>query len=225
MLIATHAVALALLFGAAPSASLPPVSAPPMTVSVWTAGDVSPSLVKALLAETDTIFRGTGLQFVWQRPAREAKNYSRTASNIPYVPLTLRVSIGHDAGKGGESESRLPLGWITFEDPTTPDQDIYLSYENALTLLRNSPGVVGNLNNMPRAEIETYLGRAMGRALAHEIGHYLSASKVHSEKGLMMAVHSAYDLFNASPMRWQIDGPLRDVMALHVRGDAKIAAR
>jgi hypothetical protein len=37
-------------------------------------------------------------------------------------------------------------------------------------------------------------GRALGRALAHEIGHYLLQSKGHSRLGLMRAHHSVWDL-------------------------------
>jgi hypothetical protein len=111
----------------------------------------------------------------------------------PYRTPMLRVEIGHERRAGGEY--RLPLGWIVFDDPKTPEQEIYLSYENALVLLDNSAGIVGPTKLMPQLQRETMLARAMGRALAHEIGHYLLASKVHTAKGLMMAVHTASEFF------------------------------
>ena len=37
-------------------------------------------------------------------------------------------------------------------------------------------------------------GRVMGRALAHEVGHYLLRSRQHSEVGLMRAQQSVVDL-------------------------------
>ena len=39
------------------------------------------------------------------------------------------------------------------------------------------------------------LARAMGRALAHEMGHYLLASKEHTKNGLMQAHRTATEFF------------------------------
>jgi hypothetical protein len=41
----------------------------------------------------------------------------------------------------------------------------------------------------PRLQRERALGRVLGRAVAHEIGHYLFASSAHAEVGLMRAAH------------------------------------
>jgi hypothetical protein len=105
--------------------------------------------------------------------------------------------------RGVAHEGQLALGWIAFEDGR-PDREIYLSYTNATTLLGESSGVVGSVAGMPLLMRETMLGRAMGRALAHEIGHYLLASKTHSAKGLMMAVHTAAELFGQARQRFAI---------------------
>jgi hypothetical protein len=99
----------------------------------------------------------------------------------------------------------LPLGWIKFENPTTPDHEIYLSYDNAVALLQQSSSVVGRLDSMPQLKRDTLIGRAMGRAFAHELGHYLSASRAHTEKGLMMAVHSAVELFGNDRTRFSLE--------------------
>ena len=164
-------------------------SMPPMAVSVQTEANVPPGLLAILLGETEAIWRGTGIQFVWEGDAARGRS--------PLPPLRrsgmLRVVIGHDTRSA--RAPHLPLGWIKFESPTTPDHEIYLSYDNAVTLLEESSGVVGRLDSMPQLKRDTLIGRAMGRAFAHELGHYLSASTAHTEKGLMMAVHSAVELF------------------------------
>ena len=41
---------------------------------------------------------------------------------------------------------------------------------------------------------EYMLGRVLGRALAHEVGHFLLRSRMHSAAGLMRASHPALDL-------------------------------
>jgi hypothetical protein len=74
------------------------------------------------------------------------------------------------------------LGWILFT-ADGPASSIGLSRANAEALIRQMPGVTG-------ATIvghEILIGRALGRALSHEIGHYLLKSKLHSPHGLMRA--------------------------------------
>jgi hypothetical protein len=171
---------------------------PPMLVSVVASSDVPARLVAAIVAETDAVWRGTGMQFFWQRDMRDAPPASSMPT--PYRTPILRVQIGHETH--GTREWTFPLGWIVFDDPQTPEQEIYLSYENALTLLDKSDGVVGPTRSMPQLQRETLLARALGRSLAHEIGHYLLASKVHTDKGLMMAVHSAFELFGIERVRF-----------------------
>jgi hypothetical protein len=201
MLIAVATVALALVATAASAVDpLPSTSAiPPMVVSVVAASDVPARLIAAIVAETDAVWRGTGIQFFWQQRGRED---AAPGMPSPYRTPMLRVQIGHERRAGGVW--RMPLGWIVFDDPTTPEQEIYLSYENTLTLLDNSDGVVGPTRAMPRLQRETMLARAMGRALAHELGHYLLASKIHTAKGLMMAVHSAVELFGIERVKFAL---------------------
>ena len=70
-------------------------SAPPMIVNVTTADDVTPSLAARILAETDAIWRGGGVTFVWRRAPRVVVPYSRASETGPYVPNNLRVVIGN----------------------------------------------------------------------------------------------------------------------------------
>ena len=77
--------------------------------------------------------------------------------------------------------------------------DWLFSFANVCDLLKDAHVFPGPSASMPVAYRDTLLSRAIGRALAHEIGHYLFASKVHTPAGLMKAVHSAVELF--SPTR------------------------
>ena len=188
MLIATSLVTLALL---ASPAFLPgrfPLP-PPMLVSVTADAGVSTSLVERLLDEAALIWRAAGISIVWQRTGG---------------PAQLHLTIGHARGSGGD-EASVPLGWIRFDDDHAPQPEVYLSYVNASTLLDQSGPVVGSRARMPRAEVETLLGRAMGRALAHEIGHYLLASKAHTATGLMRAGSRASELFSPDRRRFAVD--------------------
>jgi hypothetical protein len=225
MLIATSlAVALfassALAAGAA-SAAIP--SAPPMVVTWSSTPGVSASLIKRVLEETDAIWRASGVSFVWRRAAREMASSERIAEAGQYVPATLRVIIGEK--RGVARDYRTPLGWIVFDDEREPQQEIYLSHANALTLMEASRAVVGVMTQMPIAQREILLARAMGRALAHEIGHYLLASKVHTPRGLLQASRTATELFSIERAGFQIDPSQRQQIAARLRGEARVVSR
>jgi hypothetical protein len=176
MLIATG-VAAALLASAVPAPST--ASLPPVIVHVFTVPGVPGSLVSRVLDETDEIWRASAVAFLWHRAARDAaaKVHPADTAPAPYPPSTLRVVIGDEAGAA--RDHRTPLGWIVFDDEQTPQREIYLSYANAKVLMEASRAFVGGIERMPRLQRELLLARAMGRALAHELGHYLLASKVH----------------------------------------------
>jgi len=202
---------------AAPAAAAAAI--PPMIVNVSIAGaDVSPAIVTLALAEADAIWRPSGVRFVWQRAPRIA-----SASAGPYLPNTLHLIIGNDRGAG--QGSRLPLGWIVFDDVNAPQQEIYLSHANAETMMSDARGVIGVVEQMPIAQRQLLLARAMGRALAHEMGHYLLASKVHSEHGLMKAVLTATELFTTDTVALRIDSTQRQAVAARLTGQAIVASR
>jgi hypothetical protein len=213
MLITAVSVAIAVLATDAVASSRPPADPiPPMVVRIAADSEVPSALVIALLAEADAIWRGTGVQFFWERAhgAREAA--ARLTIESPPGPPALQVTIGQE--QHGRADRKMALGWIVFDAPTTPQREIYLSYANACALLESSVAQVGPMRQMTRLERQTLLARAMGRALAHELGHYLSASKVHTEKGLMKGVLSASELFGQDRARFTLTpGELQRMVA------------
>ena len=226
MLIATTtAVALfasAALAAAAP-ASRASASIPPLLVNVSASPEMTPSLLARVLSEADAVWRPAGVTFVWQRAARQVVPYSRASEAGPYVPKTLRLTIGDNRGE--PRDQRLPLGWIVFDDEALPEQEIYLSYANAQQMMVEARGVIGIVDTMPTAQREWLAARAMGRALAHELGHYLLASKVHTAHGLMQANLSATELFSTYAGGFRIDPAQRRIVASRLTGDRIVARR
>jgi hypothetical protein len=131
-----------------------------------------------------------------------------------YVPATLRVVIGDQAGVSRNDTT--PLGWITFDDTGAPEPEIHLSHANARSLLAQSAETSGGVARMTKIEQETLLGRALGRALAHELGHYLLASKGHTPTGLMMARRTTTELFSRGRERFAIAGGQRAAIAMRL---------
>jgi hypothetical protein len=204
----------------APAASSPAI--PPMIVNVTTASEMPPRLVAAVLAEADAIWRPSGVTFIWRRAPLVVPPYSNAAETGPYVPNTLRLTIGDKRGTG--RDGHLPLGWILFDD-VAPEQEIYLSHVNARAMMDQARGVVGIVDQMTTMQRETLLARAMGRALAHEIGHYLLASKIHTKRGLMKAVLTAVELFMPDISAFHIESAQRLAVAARLRGEPIVASR
>lgn len=82
------------------------------------------------------------------------------------------------------------LGSIRFTDGI-PEPAIVLYPHVVAALVAATP--IGSLES-PSALRDLILGRALGRALAHEVGHFLLRSRQHSAGGLMRALQPANEL-------------------------------
>jgi hypothetical protein len=201
-------------FAAAPLIAKPLVIAPsPIVADVTIAARLSPALVTRILDEASAIWRAAGFTILWNRDAAAPGPDAPAPTVGAYVPARLHVIVC-DA-PGVPSGTGKPLGWVVFDDGTTPEPEIYLSNANARALLAESAKPIGSVYRMPVLEQETLLGRAMGRALAHELGHYLLASKTHTKQGLMQARLLTPELFS----------PSRDHFAVLAEQRNQIAAR
>jgi hypothetical protein len=132
------------------------------------------------------------------------------------------VVIGHDVRP--VTAGGLALGWVVFAD-SKPMRAIYVSYENAQQLMAESKGVVGVLDRMPLLEKETLLARAMGRALAHEMGHYLLESKAHTLNGLMRARITASEFFSNDNRRFKLDNGQRRSITARLTKESVVSSR
>jgi len=102
------------------------------------------------------------------------------------VRLTVTFRNGPDTGP-----SAAALGSIRFLDGV-PEPAIALYPRVVAALLSATPGhLIVNTEGVVR---DLILGRALGRALAHEIGHFLLRSQQHSAVGLMRAFQPTADL-------------------------------
>lgn len=105
---------------------------------------------------------------------------------------TLAVFV--DDEPGGSTNDGLSLGWIRFNAAGRPESTIHLSRINGLRLLDAN----AKYRNLPLKAQNILIGRALGRALAHEIGHFLLQSSAHSSVGLMRGRMSFDDFISTS---------------------------
>ena len=149
----------------------------PMSFAVVAPKDVSDSLVRRICAEAQAIWRPAGIAFECRR----------VTSNDGARRWSLEVTIDDRRSSVDPDDA---LGWLTFTNDD-PDRVIHLSRAAAERLLRNTPG----LPNTTIVSHEILLGRALGRALAHECGHYLLRSRGHTTRGLMRAAWPSDEFF------------------------------
>src|SRR5262245_55256856 len=144
-------------------------SVPPIAVAVVAPKGVADSLVRRVCAEAQAIWKPAGVPF----------DCRRVTSNDEAGHSPLEVTIDDRRSSVDAADA---LGWLTFTNDD-PDRVIHLSRAAAEALLRKTTG----LPDTTIVSHEILLGRALGRALAHECGHYLLKSRGHTTQGLMRA--------------------------------------
>jgi hypothetical protein len=152
----------------------------PIAVAVVAPRDVTDALVNRICAEAEAIWAPAGVVIEWNRDA------SKDEAHRLAIEVTIddrRAPVGRDGA----------LGWLTFAG-NGPDRFIHLSRASAEGLLRDTPG----LNDATITSHEAFIGRALGRALAHELGHYILRSKVHTPRGLMRETWTSGQTFAVS---------------------------
>jgi hypothetical protein len=228
MLIATSLAAAALL--SAPALASRPL-VPAIVADVTVGPNIPPSLVRRMLEETSAVWQLAGLVLVWQRrtetinaagTAQPAAHAAAAPSGSALLPASLRITIGDARQSPARDPTVKALGWIVFE-ADAPQQEIYVSYATAVELFVQSELVVGRVAAMTVTERETLMARAMGRALAHEVGHYLLRSKAHSVNGLMRATFTAAELFSSQRRGLRLAPEQQKVIATRLTGLPPIA--
>jgi hypothetical protein len=138
---------------------------------------------------------------------------------------TVRLIITDRTEATPDAQGRTPLGWIEFVDRGQPAQTITVSARTARMMQQDGRWLGRPLGSVPFAAGQSFLSRALGRAIAHEIGHYVLRSTAHSSAGLMRPRFSVADIMDrrshfrlgpedearlaarlATP-EWQIPGP------------------
>jgi hypothetical protein len=165
---------------------------------VEAAPGISNRIVSGALDEATAIWRVAGVMIEWRLS---------NGSSIERGPLTVRVLL--EEARGSVSGRDLPLGWINFDASGRSEGIVHLSYPNVVELLDATEA----LRNRPTGYKELLAARALGRALAHELGHHLTASKVHSPSGLMKGRRLVDELFSPARTGFSLNNNERERVA------------
>ena len=168
------------------------IAAPPVTLRVHAASTIPRAIVSAAIDEAAAIWRVPGVPLVAEIDQADVTT-SPIAVDRQSLPLGASLRVIVEEGAPTVKDYVATIGWIVFASGGSIPE-IHLSYTNAYEIMRGAY-TDGGLSQMTIAQRRTFLARALGRALAHEIGHYLIGSKEHTRSGLMKARHTAGDLF------------------------------
>jgi hypothetical protein len=139
------------------------------------------------------------------------------------APVTVTIDVGHDPASGATG-----LGAIEFASDGTPASDIVLNYDAVRRIATSAPFMGLHPALWPAGLREEIVARALGRALAHEIGHYLLRSPHHATSGLMQARHKGSMLGNPNDRAFELTKVdrerLRIALAAPVQSECPVVA-
>ena len=174
---------------------------------------VSPAVVRAAVAEAAGIWAPYGVVVDAAGPCGWAADDSDVLTVVP-------IAAGRSAVTPGW---RGPLGAIVFAPGGAPAPAISVFLTDIEQFIAGVK-ILGRPHwEWPTAMHQQILGRALGRVLAHEIGHYLLRSPRHARVGLMRPLQFADELTGPSRARFTLTA--EDAATLTGGGGGEPAAK
>lgn len=148
-----------------------------------------PTVERQALAETAALWAPYGVLVTAAEPACPDRHDD--------LQLAVVMSVAPDAA---DAAWQMPLGAVNFDAEGTPARLLTVFLDRLVRMLEDS-----RLRDVPKALRERLVGRAIGRIIAHEIGHILLRSKHHTERGLMRAVQRPDELVDPARSRYKLN--------------------
>jgi len=116
-----------------------------------------------------------------------------------WMTLVIRDSPGPPSRGCQGADGAGALACLAFENGA-PAHQISASWEAARRLV-----VAANLDHLPPVGRDTFAARVLGRAIAHELGHYLLGTMSHTSHGLMRMAFDARDVWASDRRAFRLD--------------------
>jgi hypothetical protein len=189
-LVAVFVVTTALLPHSVRAASALPTPLYSLTALLSVAPDLSDLSKRTLLSEAERIWRREGVRLTWP-----------SANDESGASLRVLVIDRREALNRGNRQ-RWPVGELV---PQTGQRAIAIaSIAGASRVLVEAGG--RRLQLLDNPEADGYrLGVVLGRAVAHEIGHYLLATATHANRGLMRAAIDSREFADPGAKTFSLD--------------------
>jgi hypothetical protein len=159
--------------------------------------DGMPAAVLAIVrSEVNAIWSKYGIDIVWED--RWTPEKPKPDLWVQFVDVALQSKNKHLRGAPA-------VAWIPFASGV-PLPYARVSKPNAIALLKTRSWFDGRPLSDATEDLRIQaLGRIIGRALAHEIGHFLLAAPVHASTGLMRAVLDPERLVNPGVEHFKLE--------------------
>jgi hypothetical protein len=141
--------------------------------TVWQSLAAGERLHVAVEHEVSAVWRRHGVSILW---GTEGEEDAAPAS------VTLVIT---DEGPREVSGWNRNLGWMRFGAGGEPQNVLWVSAPNAIALAAEARAGGRPVGELPARMAAGFTARMIGRAAAHELGHYLLATPRHSRHGLM----------------------------------------
>jgi len=161
---------------------LKPAAAIQLGVDITALSAMPPRQLLTMVREAEAIWEPHGVSLTWI----SSSGASLTPAGVQEV-LTIRRDGPGDRLPALASAAPL-LGNVLFlEGRESAESIVALAVEATRQTVDDTRWVNGRVAAWPPSIREELLGRALGRVLAHEIGHYLLVWRAHTPDGLMRA--------------------------------------
>jgi hypothetical protein len=111
---------------------------------------------------------------------------------VPDNLEVLTIAIAGSSTGSGPWQGR--LGTIAFDAEDVPRPYLTVFFDGLMRMIASTPMWMAGAPQWPPARREQVVGRALGRVIAHEIGHFVLRTRDHTSSGLMRPVLGADEL-------------------------------
>lgn len=173
----------------------------PVRVSMAISADLPAAARRPLVQEAESIWRDAGVHIQWV-----------DESGSDTSPRTLRVVVDRRPDPPGHGGNWVVGELLRFDDGAAL----------ATVSIRHAEAIVqaagtGAAYVSPDSVVQHRLGVVLGRALAHEIGHYLRESGAHASQGLMRANFQPREFTDLRSGTFEVDDASRRLIHQRLR--------
>jgi hypothetical protein len=142
---------------------------------------------------------------IW-RPEGVIVGTAADSASCAIAPAVEFVTVVMAAAPRISTKLNLPrLGEILFDANGEPHAEIVIASGFLQQEIEKQAWSGRALANRPEALRQTAAGRAIGRVLAHELGHYLLKTREHQHRGLMRPVYALPALLEPNTHKYDLD--------------------
>jgi hypothetical protein len=170
-------------------------------VSMSISADLSAAARRLLVQEAESIWRDAGVRINW---------VNETEADTS--PRTLRVVVDRRPGPSGHGGNWVVGELLRFHDGAAMAT---VSIPRAEVIVHAAG--TGAAYGSPDSVVQHRLGVVLGRALAHEIGHYLRESGAHASHGLMRASFQPREFTDLRSGTFEVDDASRRLIHQRLR--------